>query len=87
MNINKSLNSITDILWQIKDKKDLLEVLEDLLTPAEIIEIANRIKVLKQLKKGISQRKIAKKLWVSITTVSRWNAILKYKSKAISKYI
>ena len=87
MKINESLKLISDTFWQVKDKKDFKNVLEDLLTPSEVCEIADRIKILKNLKNDISQREIAKKLWVSITTVSRWNRILRYQRKAIHKYI
>jgi len=83
----ESLKLVTDILWWIKEENDLNWVLWDLLTPWEIVNIAERISILKMLKKGRTQREIADELWISITTVTRWNRILKYDSKAIHKYI
>jgi len=56
----------------------LRDVLEDLLTPEEIKNIYERIMILQDLKTGLTQREIAKKLWVSSWTVSRWSRILKY---------
>jgi len=87
MKLPESLKLITDTLWQIEDKKDFKWSLEDLLTPWEIISIAERINILKLLKKGKSQRDIAEKLWISVTTVTRWNRVLQYEGKAIKKYI
>jgi len=87
MKLPESLKLITDTLWQIKNKKDFKWSLEDLLTPWEIISIAERINILKLLKKGKSQRDIAEKLWISVTTVTRWNRVLQYEGKAIKKYI
>ena len=87
MKLPESLKIITDTLWQIKSKEDFQDALEDLLTPAEICEIGDRIEILKQLKLNIPQREIAEKLWVSITTVSRWSRLLNYQRKIIDKYI
>ncbi len=87
MELNQSLKIISDTLWQVDNKEDFEKVLEDLLTPAEICELWDRIEILKQLKENIPQREIANKLWISITTVSRWNRLLSYQRKAIHKYI
>lgn len=83
----ESLKLVTDTLWCIKWENDLMWSLEDLLTPWEIVNIAERISILKMLKEWKSQREIADELWISITTVTRWNRILKYDSRAIHKYI
>jgi len=87
MKLPESLKLVTDTLWQIKDENDFTWVLEDLLTPSEIIDIADRINILKMLKSWVAQREIAETLWISITTVTRWNRVLKYDRKAIDKYI
>lgn len=87
MNIDNSIQLITDTLWQIKKKEDLKYSLEDLLTPNEIVDLWDRIALLKMLKKWISQRKVAEKLEISITTVSRWSRLLKFTQKIIEKYI
>jgi transposase len=39
------------------------------------------------LKDGNSQRKISKEVWVSITTVTRWNKFYKENKGIIEKYI
>lgn len=71
MRLPESLKLITDTLWRANSKKDISGMLEDLLTPSEIIEIADRITILRMLAEGVSQREIAEQLAISVTTVSR----------------
>ncbi|MCB9805088.1 helix-turn-helix domain-containing protein [Candidatus Peribacteria bacterium] len=78
---------ITDTLWRINTIEDLSGVLTDLLTPAEITEVADRIRLLKMLQEGKTQRAIAEELAISVTTVSRGNRILQYEDNTISKYL
>ena len=87
MKLPESLKVITDTLWRIKSKKDIEWVIEDLMTPSEIVEIADRIQILKMLSEGKSQRDIAQELGTSVTTVSRGNRVLQYERKSIHKYI
>lgn len=81
------LKLVTDTLWRIDTITDLSGVLADLLTPAEITEIADRIRLLKMLQEGKTQRTIAEELAISVTTVSRGNRILQYEDNTISKYL
>ncbi len=60
---------------QAQDEADAKEKLENLLrgllTPSEIQEFAQRIEIVKLLKKGVGQHEIAKKLKVGVATVTR----------------
>lgn len=87
MKYPESLKLITDTLWRIKTSEELSGVLADLLTPAEITEIADRVRLLKMLQEGKTQRTIAEELAISVTTVSRGNRILQYEDNTISKYL
>jgi TrpR-related protein YerC/YecD len=87
MKFPESIKLVTNTLWQIKNQEDFVWVIEDLMTPGEITEMADRILIIKMLKEGKWQREIASKLWVSITTVSRGSRVLQYDRKAIHKYI
>ena len=87
MKYPESLKLITDTLWRINTLEDLSGVLADLLTPAEITEVADRIRLLKMLQEGKTQRAIAEELAISVTTVSRGNRILQYEDNTISKYL
>jgi TrpR family trp operon transcriptional repressor len=55
----------------------ILEKLESILTPAELSDLPNRLSIIKQLKAGVSQHKIAQNLGVGVATVTRGAAALK----------
>ncbi len=54
-----------------KNKHLMREFLFDLLSPAEYKDLAVRWQIIKLLKGGITHREIAKKLKVSVATVTR----------------
>jgi Trp operon repressor len=80
------LTTISDFLWSVK-AKHLPDVLFDLMTEKEIQEFAERIAILRQLQKWITQRVIAKNLGISVTTVSRWSKVLQTGKERIKKYL
>jgi len=67
----KYLNELIEELINIKDKKLMENFLLGLLTPQELEEIPTRVQIVKMLKKGIPQAKIAEKLRIGIATVTR----------------
>ena len=87
MKLKESLELITSLLSKVKNTEDFSSILEDILTPSEIVEIWDRITIVKDLIDWVPQREIAKKLWVSITTVSRWSRLMNFERKAIHKYV
>lgn len=56
---------------KLKSEQEIANFLRDLLTVKELEEFANRLEMAKLLKKGIPYVKIAEKLGVSTTTVTR----------------
>jgi TrpR-related protein YerC/YecD len=56
---------------KLKTEQEIANFLRDLLTVKELEEFANRLEMARLLKKGISYVKIAEKLGVSTTTVTR----------------
>jgi TrpR family trp operon transcriptional repressor len=68
---SRSLQTLITNLEHSTSQKVLKDFLVGILTPKEIEEIAVRIEIIKQLKKGIPQQQIAKKLQVGIATVTR----------------
>jgi len=46
----KNLCLLSDTLWQIENEKDFKNFLEDILTPKEIKDISDRIKIFHLLK-------------------------------------
>jgi len=67
----KYLDELIEELMKIKDKKVMENFLFGLLTPQELEEIPTRVQIIKMLKKGIPQAKIAEKLAIGIATVTR----------------
>lgn len=86
MTSEESLETLAKFLWSIKGKH-LPDVLDDLLTPKEIGELTERVRILQMLDEGKPQREIASKLWISVTTVSRGSRVLQYGKKKIKKYL
>lgn len=68
---DKQLNELIDLLLNIKTKDDMKNFLLGILTSKELEEISNRLSIIKMLKRGISQHKVAEKLRVGIATVTR----------------
>lgn len=86
MYLDESLESVTNFIGSIKEKH-LAEVLEDLLTPKELVELAERIRIMQMLEQGKPQREIASELGLSVTTVSRGSRVLQYGKQKIKKYL
>jgi TrpR family transcriptional regulator, trp operon repressor len=70
------LKKIASILFLADDEKELQSILEDLLTPAEVKDLEERIAIVQHLLTGEPQRAVAKKLKVSISKVSRGSLLL-----------
>ena len=66
---------------------DMEAVLEDIMTPQEIVELGERIELLKKLQSWQTQREIAGNMGISVTTVSRWSRVLQFGKQVIKKYL
>ena len=62
------------------ERKKTEAILRDLLSPKEFDDIVVRLQIIKQLKRGIPQRQIAKNLGTGIATVTRGSRELLDKS-------
>jgi TrpR family trp operon transcriptional repressor len=68
---SKDLEEFINVLLSIKSKGEMEDFLKGILTSKELLEIPNRLKIVKMLKKGISQHEIAQDLKVGVMTVTR----------------
>lgn len=66
---------------------DMISVIDDILTPQEVVEISERIELLRQLNQWKTQREIAADMGISVTTVNRGARILNYGTGITNKYI
>ena len=75
------MNELLDHLLEMRERDSLEQALRDLLTPAELAEVCNRLQILRMLEAGVPQREIAKQLGVGIATVTRGARALKIKQQ------
>lgn len=73
-------NTIRDVartLASIDDEDLMLELLTELLTPAELHRIEQRWQLVQLLEEGVSQREIARRLGISLCNITRGSRELK----------
>ncbi|MCD4675834.1 MAG: trp operon repressor [Desulfobacula sp.] len=71
------------VISSINNLDDLSRFFEDIFTPAELDDISLRWKLLKDLHKGLTQRKIAEKYGISLCKITRGSKILKNKDSLV----
>ena len=75
---------IIDVLCGISERRTMKNFLHELLTPAEIQDVALRWRLMQLLNQGMAQRTIAEKLGVSLCKITRGSKILK-QNRSVSK--
>lgn len=76
----KYIRELIEIFQKASEDKKLLDsFLIDVLTPREYEELSFRWQIIKQLNRGIPQRKIAENLGVGIATITRGSRELRDK--------
>ncbi|MBI4124709.1 MAG: transcriptional regulator [Deltaproteobacteria bacterium] len=74
------------LIASTRGSKETEALLQALLTPAEYAELAKRWQIVKQLIRGVPQRKVRDKLKASIATVTRGSRELKYGNGVFQKF-
>jgi TrpR family transcriptional regulator, trp operon repressor len=70
-NKEKNLDEFIDFLLKLKTKNEMGLFLKGILTPKELIELPNRLLIVKLIKKGIPQQEIAQRIQVGVATITR----------------
>ena len=83
----KAIDQIAGILAAIEDRKLIRDFLVCILTKYEIMEIAGRWELVKLLNDGMSQRKIAEQLGMSLCKITRGSKELKKQDSAFKKVL
>lgn len=83
----KFIKELSAVLVSIEDGATAEAFLRNILTPAELDEVSKRLQIVKLLLAGVSQRDVAKKLGVSMGTVSRGSRELKYGENGFRKIL
>ena len=81
------LGEISTVLAEIKDEKLILDFFKSILTRNEISAISSRWELVRLLDQGESQRKIAKKLGLSLCKITRGSKELKKRHSAFKRMI
>lgn len=81
----KNIDEIAEFLKESQNVQDVKTFLHALFTPAEIDSLAARWEIVKLLDQGMTQRKIAKKLHVSLCKITRGSKELKKENSIIKK--
>jgi len=81
------IKELVKTMYSLEDEKQLHKLLHEILTPAEINDLALRWKLMKMLKEGIPQRKIASDLGISLCKITRGSKILKEPDSIVNKII
>lgn len=64
-------NDVINLIYSIRDKEQLEDLLIGVTTPKEREELTQRIEIVKQIIAGVPQQKIAGNLGVGVATVTR----------------
>lgn len=78
---------LVSLFTVVNDHKLMEELLRSILTPSEFEEIGLRLQIFRLLHQGVTQREIAKKLKVSIGTISRGAKEYKYGQADFNKIL
>ena len=75
------------IISSINDLDELERFFTDLFTPAELDDLSLRWKLLKDLHKGTTQRKISEKYGISLCKITRGSKVLKNEGSVVLKVL
>jgi len=81
------LKQLSKALASTEDDTLIFDFLHSILTPNEISEVASRWALVMKIHEGISQRKIANELGLSLCKITRGSKQLKKKDSSFRKMI
>ncbi len=85
-NIENDITEFTSILKD-SDNSEGLKIFSEIFTEPELETLSKRLRILKMLSEGKTQREVARILQVSLCKVTRGAKILKNSKSIITKYI
>lgn len=78
INLNKDQKLVVDSFYKIKTKKDINKFVEDLFSPEETLDLAQRLKIAKLILDGKTYEEIATEIPVSTSTISKIGQVIKF---------
>ena len=73
----KDIQAVADLFAGVSDPQDMRRMLDEILTPAELRDLALRWRLVQRLHAGAPQRRIATELGISLCKITRGSRILK----------
>jgi len=83
----RAFETVSGVLVSITSPEEMRAFLNELLTPGEVSDITLRWKLLELLDEGVSQRKIAEELKISLCKITRGSKILKQKGAVTARVL
>ncbi len=81
------VRDLFSLFSRVESAKEAQLLLRDILTPAELADVAERWALVKELHKGTPQREIAAKLGVSISKITRGSRMLQEGSGGFALFL
>ncbi len=78
INLNKDQKLVVDSFYKVRTKKDLAKFVEDLFSPEETLDLAQRLKIAKLILEGKTYEEIAAEIPVSTSTISKIGQVIKF---------
>src|SRR3989338_1539461 len=78
VSLNKDQQLLIDSFFKIKTKKNLNIFIEDLFSPEETLDLAQRLKIAKLILDGKTYEEIAAEIPVSTSTISKIGQVIKF---------
>ena len=83
----KNIKEISIVLSQLDDADFIEKLMNELFTEKELKNLSSRWEIVKLLDKGVTQRKIAKDLHLSLCNITRGSKELNKKNSAMKKIL
>ena len=77
-NLSKDQKLLVDSFYKVRTKKDLAKFIEDLFSPEETLDLAQRLKIAKLILEGKTYEEIAALIPVSTSTISKIGQVIKF---------
>jgi len=78
VSLDKDTQLLIDSFFKIKTKKNLSLFVEDLFSPEETLDLAQRLKIAKLILEGKTYEEIAAQIPVSTSTISKIGQVIKF---------
>lgn len=78
VSLNKDQQLLIDSFFKVKTKRNLVKFIEDLFSPEETLDLAQRLKIGKLILDGKTYEEIATEIPVSTSTISKIGQVIKF---------